>query len=473
MNDEHYTDDDRLDARLRAGLTALVAEAPEPPPLPAPVAGRARHRALVLAGAVVLVAVGAVVATRRDRDQHVTGGAGANAPLIGTRWVLTGIEHDGRPLGIGGLRPIDLRVNRCTPSSATSTADTIVQDCPTGTRIVGSTVCNSFGADVAIAGDRLRIQRGEGTKVRCEGPETTITGVVEATGEVRFSIAGDVLTLERGPTTLTYRAAVPAAAGEALVDTDWTLETATRGNRAIAMPADRDVRLSFARCTGPDCTSPYRMGGSDGCNDFGATVTITSDQIVARDASTTAVGCTDDLSPTVSQVMFMPTIGYARDGDELRLETGSILLLYRRTDQRLPAVEGTVLAEGARGGALWRLSWQRQDGHVAVELVDRERDSTAIGQGGLAADPDEPERLANIQLFPIDAGEYAFGLVSSATVRITAEVDGRQPVDLDLYTLEGVDQLEAFGGFIARGDTTLRAYGASGAEIAHADRRGL
>ena len=139
MSDEHYTDDDRLDARLRAGLAALVAEAPEPPTAAGAGAsgGRALGRLLAVAavvavGLVVAAAVGGHPRARRHEHRHdatrrhrrssgrrscssrrATAGERIDLPDAGRPWLRVDLRIDRRRVGsiggcAGGLRSVRL-----------------------------------------------------------------------------------------------------------------------------------------------------------------------------------------------------------------------------------------------------------------------------------------------------------------------------------------------------------------------------
>jgi heat shock protein HslJ len=114
-------------------------------------------------------------------------------PLTGTAWRLESIEEGGG-------------------------ADGSVSSVPTG---VTSTLrfdddgalaarpgCNSGSAAYAVAGDRLRVEPMTLTRMACDPPamdvESTVVGVLD--GDVRFSVDGGTLRLERGGRALVYRA---------------------------------------------------------------------------------------------------------------------------------------------------------------------------------------------------------------------------------------------------------------------------
>ena len=303
MSDELYTDDDRLDVRLRAGLAALVAEAPEPPPLPAPGAPRSTDRRLLaLAAVLVLVAAVAVgiAATRDERDTD-TVDTGPRASLVGRTWHLVSTSTpDGPrtepPTGIDLTFRVRCDGGRC--------------------EAVVHTGCNRASGEVAVTPRDIEAVTLEMTDSVCppitEDPDqqarldvlATIERRVQAilaAGPMAYVVDGDELVLRAAGIQLRYLARGDRTdAGDGLVDSGWRFEQAelARGGTlgALGTAAD-ELRLTFDLCTDADCTAPYVMRGHDGCNAFAADVEISHDRLTFSQFESTSAGCSDSSQP--------------------------------------------------------------------------------------------------------------------------------------------------------------------------------
>jgi hypothetical protein len=260
-------------------------------------------------------------------------------------------------------------------------------------------------------------------------------------------------------TGVTTSAPSPAPAG--FEDTDWVLVHARQGSLPIV--SDRAVRLSFTRCTDAACpVGRYRIGGSDGCNEFGGAVDITERELQLHGIGSTLVGCGDQLSPAVSRVFLTEgAVPYERDGDTLRLTAGPIELEYRRTAARLPEAQGDVVAEGQHDGDQWRLSSRREGDMITLELTVREHTSTAVGGGAVGTSIGSTETSDSDQIVALGTGELVYGIAPARATRVTAQVEGEDPVELRTFAIPGAD-LKAFGGYTEQGMTTTRIYDASG-----------
>jgi heat shock protein HslJ len=474
MSDELYTDDDRLDARLRAGLAALVAEAPEPPPLPAPGAPRSTDRRL-LAVAAAVVAVGVLVATivavSRGSDESLRTEPGRGRPLVGTTWVLDDVIGDGEKVPMLSDTLIDVRFDPCEPSTTTVPSSAGIpplgQDCPGGLRVSGSLGCNTFVAGAGVEGDRLTVHQRMATVAGCDAPWTRIEAVAERVLDGRGStiaISGDELRIERGADRLVYRAAV-APGIEELVGTEWRLAEAREG-QAVTGPDDGSVSLEFDRCADAACADPLRVGGHDGCNDFGADGTIEQGRLRLGDVGATLVGCPDGVHQIVRRTLRTGASVAVADGVLfVRAQSGDSELVYRRALRALPDLVGTELAAGRRDDVIYRLSWEHNGGRGTLRL-----DHSSTGQSmqasmgfdlaGLDADP----VLENSGPTDIGVGSYLWGIAPSGTARVVAEVGGRS-VAIALYPLDGTD-LQAFGGLLDQPPATVVAFDAAGQELA-------
>lgn len=230
MSDHPPDDDlgptgDRLGRLLRAGISALVAEAPEPPPFPgdravdqAPERVSRRSRVLVGAGAVVLlVAIGVVLALRDTgdtsegvvADQPTSAPAMADRPLFGTYWRLeSGRTQEGPLEALGELGADVAFVERplCQPEI----------DCEPRPTLLESDGCNGLSAEIELRGSTITPGSGGNTLVGCtDGRHSAVASLFQAA--FTYEIDGDRLRLASGATNanrgrrngleLVYRAA--------------------------------------------------------------------------------------------------------------------------------------------------------------------------------------------------------------------------------------------------------------------------
>jgi heat shock protein HslJ len=228
-------DEDRaLDARIRAGLDALVAESPDPPDLagripgarPAEAPGR-RPAALAIAAVVLALAgaAGALLVLRDDppsttvRAGHGTTTTATTAsttpapaapavpdrPLYGTIWGLVSATVDGRPVEPMPKQP------------TTSFAEEI--ECPEDASCVAGPTygffdgCNSGGGGLRVEGDTLTVLGAGSTLAACPWPAISpaFSPVEQPMPSVhptwRYAIDGDRLRLSgSGGVELAYRA---------------------------------------------------------------------------------------------------------------------------------------------------------------------------------------------------------------------------------------------------------------------------
>ncbi|MCB0970792.1 MAG: META domain-containing protein [Acidimicrobiales bacterium] len=206
MTDHDPTGDD-LDARLRSGVAALAAEAPDPPALPerSPQAPTPRRRSVVVAAAaaILLVTIGAIAVGLRSDDppeplstiDATTTPNGTerapDRPLVGTQWLLVDATVDGEAIPFEDDPP---------PSFVIGDDDEFSQ----------YDGCNGQSGEATIDGDELRVDARMSTLVGCVGQDghphisTVIDQVIGSTA--RHEIDGDRLTLTTSHAHLVYEA---------------------------------------------------------------------------------------------------------------------------------------------------------------------------------------------------------------------------------------------------------------------------
>jgi heat shock protein HslJ len=400
MTDHDPTNDDELDARLRAGLAALAAEAPEPPAFDdlgrgsASAAAPGRRRALLVAASVLvtLAFAAALFVALRPHDSSVkvvdsTPRAERPAPLIGTQWTLVSAERKGITTQAAGVWSGFIQFT--TSGSCAKPGCTLPV-----TAINSSDGCNPIDAPATLVGDRVTLGGYVEMGTGCAGVGHDISMFLDpfANG-FTVQVVGQRLRL----TTADHRVLVYAASGLALPGIEWNLASIAIGKGSLLAPAKVDAHLSFGTASGcafypvgglgsTTTTSPSEcpkttMDGSDGCNDFQARVLIAGDRMVVPQYGMTVVAC---LRPSVSRVskafdaMFHGTSRLRQDGDGLTITASNGTRLFfvgEAVQQAADTTPGYFL-----DGVQWQLAkWDQPT--VASTL-------RAIHGVGLVFDPD-------------------------------------------------------------------------------------
>ncbi|WP_426572754.1 hypothetical protein [Aquihabitans sp. McL0605] len=312
--------DDALDDRIRAGLDALVREAPAAPELPTgspaatPVratrpAGRRRPILIGLAAAavLVLVVVSATHLHRSGRDERLRVGdattttagpaaAVSDRPLYGTLWTLSALTEKGGPVDLSGLL-------RHPPTVAFDEATDCREQCDRqghpGFELYDG--CNSGGGDLRVDGDEMWGVGGVVTVVGCRGltvaPFVPEPRGASEQGATTFAVTGDTLVLH-GPDgrVLTYKASdAPFASPDGAVVFQDRISTGSY--RLTWEGPDGHERLDFESVTSGGANKPTEAVDLDAER---------PDQVVAAKASLgdedVVFGVVSDLAVRLSYV---------------------------------------------------------------------------------------------------------------------------------------------------------------------------
>lgn len=197
-----------------------------------------------------------------------------------------------------------------------------------GSRVGGTSACNSYGGVIVVEGGRLRIEDLVQTEMAClDEAAMTAEGIYLNGLSAAESIAldGDQL-LIRGPgVELRFGELAPPPTAE-LIDTVWTLETLVMGDVAAA-PAGELATLEL-RADGT-------IHGSTGCREFDGTWVEQGDEIITPKLATDDRACPPDLQQADSHVLAVIGDGFraAVDGDQLTLtDSGGAGLVYRAAE---------------------------------------------------------------------------------------------------------------------------------------------
>jgi len=194
----------------------------------------------------------------------------------------------------------------------------------TGSRIGGTAACNSYGGELAMGADGLRLENLAQTEMACEEPAMAAEAAyLGALARVREILRDGEELVARGDGVDLHFAAVPPPPTSELVDTVWVLDTVLVGDVASA-PVGEPATLELHE----DGT----FTGSTGCRAFSGEWTEQGDQIQAPSWGMKETVCPAQLSAQDDHVVsvigdgFIPTI----DGDLLTLmDPGGIGLVYR------------------------------------------------------------------------------------------------------------------------------------------------
>jgi heat shock protein HslJ len=194
-----------------------------------------------------------------------------------------------------------------------------------GSRIGGTSACNSYGGELSVEGGRLRIVDLAQTAMACvdEGAMTAeaiyMTGLGAADS---IALDGDEL-LVRGPgVELRFMELAPPPTAD-LVDTVWILDTLVKGEVASSVPGDPPTL---------ELRSDGTLRGGTGCREFGGTWTEQGDEIVTTRFEVTDQACPAELAGADQHVLGVIGDGFRAtiDGDRLTLAGGAGAgLVYR------------------------------------------------------------------------------------------------------------------------------------------------
>lgn len=194
-----------------------------------------------------------------------------------------------------------------------------------GSRVGGTSGCNSYGGVIVAEGGRLRIEDLAQTLMACvDQAAMTAEGIYLSGLSAAESIAldGDQL-LIRGPgVELRFAELAPPPTAE-LVDTVWTLETLVMGDVAASAagePATLELR------------SDGTIHGSTGCREFDGRWVEQGDEIITPKLATDDRACPPELQQADSHILAVIGDGFRAsvDADQLTLtDSGGAGLVYR------------------------------------------------------------------------------------------------------------------------------------------------
>lgn len=255
----------------------------------------------------------------------------------------------------------------------------------------------------------------------------------------------------------------------ALAGARWTLRQYEHGGALRAAPdTPREVVLRFGR---------GRMGGNDGCNNWGAPVGILGGRLIIGGRATTDMAC-----PGIVEFLEMVHGVFSGEAgwevrDQLLIITGSdgTRLIYEPRASIYPSdrpgypAPAVLLEVSHRSGDL-RMSYRVNDSQISLLLEYRDSADDGIGQSFTSLSPErqgpQPDPMSCMNT-AVDGDRFIAGLVSGDVAQVTFRLLGTdREVDLPLYGLVGT-RIRVFGGFVGnplRGSQIV-AYDAVGVEM--------
>jgi heat shock protein HslJ len=197
-----------------------------------------------------------------------------------------------------------------------------------GSRIGGTSACNSYGGVLVVEGGRLRIEDLAQTAMAClDEAAMTAEGIYMSGLAAAESIGldGDQLLVQGPGVELRFDELAPPPTAE-LVDTVWILDTLVMGEVASSVagePATLELR------------SDGTIQGGTGCRQFSGTWAEQGDEIVTPRLESTDQGCPPELQDADSHVLGVIGDGFRAtvDGDRLTLtDAGGDGLVYRAAE---------------------------------------------------------------------------------------------------------------------------------------------
>jgi heat shock protein HslJ len=207
---------------------------------------------------------------------------------------------------------------RLVDGTVDGTAITVDPDYPVtfildGTRVSGTSACNSYGGDIVVEDGAVRFGEMMMTMMACEEPAMSIeTAYHGALGRIRqATMEGEALVLVGDGVSLRFEAIPPVPTAE-LVDTVWMLDTLTAGGVASSV-AGEPASLTVA--------SDLSFEGSTGCRSFSGRLVEAGGVLTTAEMATTDQACPPELVEQDSHVINVLGSGFsaAIDGDRLTL----------------------------------------------------------------------------------------------------------------------------------------------------------
>ena len=233
------------------------------------------QRLVALFGALAILLAACTSVTIDTTDSTLSGTTVSDSvpsdpvALAGTRWV-------GSAMFLGGA-----------PAPLVPRAEPILDFSEDGHTFGGSTGCNSFGGEYVEGAGAIEFGGMNMTEMACEEPlmrqETNVLRIFEEASV--FTIKEGILTIARlGGSSLQFIERSVAFPDVELTGTQWVADTIITGGAASTVIRGTEVTL-FIDAAASEAT------GSTGCNDYGASVEASREQLTFGQVDVTEIGC--------------------------------------------------------------------------------------------------------------------------------------------------------------------------------------
>lgn len=185
--------------------------------------------------------------------------------------------------------------------------------------------CNSMGGSYTLTGGRLSIGQMMTTDMGCDPARMQQDQWLAALLDgATVTLAGDTLTLQKGPVTLTLLDRKVANPDKPITGTHWVLDGIVSGDTASSVPAGATASIHIA---------DGRIDVDTGCNTGGGTVEVTATTLKVGDLALTKKACQAGPAGVESAVttVLRGTPTYTIDADTLTLTAGAAGLTFRAT----------------------------------------------------------------------------------------------------------------------------------------------
>ena len=185
--------------------------------------------------------------------------------------------------------------------------------------------CNSMGGSYTITGGRLSIGQMMTTEMGCDPARMQQDQWLAALLDgATVTLAGDTLTLQKGPVTLTMQDRKVANPDKPITGTRWVLDGIVSGATASSVPAGVTASIHIA---------DGRIDVDTGCNTGGGTVDVTPTTLTLGDLALTKKACQAGPAGVEGAVtaVLRGKITYTIDADTLTLTAGAAGLTFRAT----------------------------------------------------------------------------------------------------------------------------------------------
>jgi heat shock protein HslJ len=183
--------------------------------------------------------------------------------------------------------------------------------------------CNTMGGTYTIDGDRITTTQTFQTAMGCDEPrQKQDEWLARFLTDVRFTLAGDTLTLTDVIATLTLVDKEVATPDQPLGGTRWVLDGIVSGDAVSSVPVGVTATIQI---------DGDRVNVEAGCNRGGGTVTVAADKMTFGPIALTKMACEAGAMAVETAVITVLSgdVAYTIDADTLTIDGGGSGLVFR------------------------------------------------------------------------------------------------------------------------------------------------